>query len=153
MTDFERKILSEIADLRKLVESLKSDFTINQITYFENLPPAAIVGTDYVAYRFGCSGSAVIRGRFGTERIPRLRNKPIAFIKRDVDAVWQNLNKPIPEKAAKYRHDTQVKEKKNRMITTIEKAEALESDGSNTNYESELTKPNPNQKEMIRYEQ
>ena len=106
MTDFEQQVLSEIADLRKLVESLKSDYSLARITYFENLPPAAVVGTDYVAFRFGCSEAAVIRGRFETERIPRFRNKPVAFIKRNVDAVWLNLNQPISEKAAKYRHDT-----------------------------------------------
>ncbi len=106
MTEFEQRILSELADLRKMVEGLKSDYSIAQITFFENLPPAAIVGVDYVAFRFGCSESAVVRGRFETSRIPRLREKPIAFIKRDVDQVWQNLNMPSAEKAAKYRHDT-----------------------------------------------
>jgi hypothetical protein len=104
MTEFEQKVLHELADLRKTVERLCSDFTINQITYFENLPAAAVVGTDYVSYRFGCSEDAVIRGRFETDKIPRLRNKPLAFIKRNVDAIWQNLNKPISEVAAEYRH-------------------------------------------------
>ena len=116
MTDFEQQVLSEIADLRKLVESLKSDYSLARITYFENLSPAAVVGTDYVAFRFGCSEAAVIRGRFETGRIPRLRDKPVAFIKRNVDAVWLNLNQPISEKAAKYRHDT-----KQRMEKTDKK--------------------------------
>ncbi len=105
MTEFECKILIEISDLRKMVEDLSSGYSIARITYFENLPPAAIVGTDYVAFRFCCSESAVVRGRFETSKIPRLRDKPIAFIKRDVDAIWQNLNRSVPEKAAKYRHD------------------------------------------------
>jgi hypothetical protein len=109
MTDFERRVLQELADLRKTVESLKSDYSISQITYFENLTPAAVVGTDYVAYRFGCNESAVIRGRFETDKIPRIRNKPIAFIKRNVDAVWEDLNKSIPEKAAKYRYNSKNK--------------------------------------------
>jgi hypothetical protein len=104
MTDFERKILDELADLRKLVESIKSEYSIAQITYFENLSPAAVVGVDYVAFRFGCSQDAVIRGRFETTTIPRLRSKPLAWIKRDVDAVWMNLNKPVSEVAAEYRH-------------------------------------------------
>ncbi len=111
MTDFEQRILTELTDLRKMVEGLKSDYSIAQITYFENLPPAAIVGTDYVAFRFNCSESAVVRGRFETNRIPRLREKPVAFIKRNVDAVWLNLNQPISEKAAKYRHDTNNKQR------------------------------------------
>ncbi len=111
MTDFEQRILTELADLRKMVEGLKSDYSITQITYFENLPPAAIVGTDYVAFRFSCSESAVVRGRFETNRIPRLREKPVAFIKRNVDAVWLNLNQSISEKAAKYRHETNNKQR------------------------------------------
>jgi len=105
MTKFERTVLSELADLRKMVESLKSEFTLSQITHFENLSPAAIVGTDYAAFRFGCSESAVVRGRFETNKIPRLREKPIAFIKRNVDSVWLNLNQPVSEKAVKYRHE------------------------------------------------
>jgi len=116
MTEFELTVLAELTDLRKMVESLKCDFSIGQITYFENLPPAAVVGVDYVAYRFSCSESAVIRGRFETDKIPRLRDKPIAFIKRNVDAVWLNLNRSVSEKAAKYRHDT-----KNRMERKDEK--------------------------------
>lgn len=94
MTDVEQKILSELAavlsefaDLRRLVEGLRSDYSLAQLTYFENLPPAAVVGTDYVAFRFGCSEAAVVRGRFEINRIPRLRDKPIAFIKRNVDGV------------------------------------------------------------------
>jgi len=109
MTDFERTVLTELTDLRKMVESLRSDFTLNQITYFENLPAAGVVGSDYVAYRFGCSEAAVIRGRFETDKIPRLRNKPVVFIKRNVDAVWHNLNKPISEVAAEYRHKSKIK--------------------------------------------
>ncbi|MCA1623163.1 MAG: hypothetical protein LC768_06790 [Acidobacteria bacterium] len=112
MTDFERQVLSELADLRKTVESLKSDFTLSQITYFEHLPAGAIVGADYVAYKFGCSEEAVVRGRFETDRIPRLRKKPVAFVKRAVDEVWLNLNQPVSEKAAKLRHDTNNKMRK-----------------------------------------
>ena len=104
MTDFEKTILERLDTLTKAVESLRSDFTISQITFFENLPPTAVVGADYVAYRFGISQSAVVRGRFDTNKIPRVRNKPIAFIKRNVDAVWHELNKPISEIAANYRH-------------------------------------------------
>lgn len=87
MLEFEQRVLSELADLRQMVERLCSDFTVAQMTFFENLSPAAIVGTDYVAYRFNCSETAVVRGRFETNRIPRLREKPIAFVKRNVDAV------------------------------------------------------------------
>lgn len=104
MTEFEKRVLDELADLRRMVESLKSQYSLSQITYFENLPASAAVGADYVAYRFGISEPAVVRGRFETNRIPKLRNKPVTYIKRDVDAVWLNLNKPISEAAAEYRH-------------------------------------------------
>ena len=104
MSNFEKTILDRLDTLTKAVESLRSEFTISQITYFENLPSSAVVGSDYVAYRFGCSQSAVVRGRFETDRIQRFRHKPIAFVKRNVDAIWNELNRPIPEIAAKYRH-------------------------------------------------
>lgn len=104
MTEFEVKVMSELKNLNAKIEALRSDFTLNQITYFENLRPDAVVGTDYVAYRFGCSESAVIRGRFETDKIPRFRNKPIAFIKRTVDAVFNEINESVEEKAARYRH-------------------------------------------------
>ncbi len=119
MTEFESKILSELADLRKLVEGLRLEFSISQISYFENLPPGAVVGVDYVSYRFGCSENAVIRGRFETDKIPKLRNKPIAFLKRNVDAVWLNLNKSSSEKAAEIRH--KAKNKTNRRKIKNEK--------------------------------
>ncbi len=112
MTSFEQKILLELADLKKMVERLEFNYSFAQTTYFENLPAAAIVGVDYVGFRFNCSEPAVVRGRFGTNKIPRLRDKPIAFIKRDVDEIWQNLHQPIQEKAAKYRHDTKTNMRK-----------------------------------------
>ncbi len=118
MSEFEKRVLSELADLRRIVESLRSDFSISQITYFENLPAAAVVGMDYVAFRFGCSESAVVRGRFETDRIPRLREKPIAFIKRDVDAVWLNLNQSVTEKAAQMRHETKNRTEKKKNAKT-----------------------------------
>lgn len=104
------KLLGEIENLKQTVEAIRSDFTISQITYFENLPPMAVVGADYVSYRFMCSENAVVRGRFETYRIPRLRKKPLAFLKSDVDAIWMTLNRTITEKAAKLR---QSKSKKN----------------------------------------
>jgi hypothetical protein len=112
MTEFEQKILEKIAALESAVNSLRSEFTISQITYFENLPAGAVVGVDYASYRFGCSQDAVIRGRFETDKIPRLRNKPIAFIKRNVDAVWLNLNKSTSETAAEIRHKNKTTRKK-----------------------------------------
>lgn len=105
MTTFEQKILDELAALRSELAALRSDFTISQITFFENLPPSAVVGSDYVAYRFGIAENAVVRGRFETNRIRRVRNKPLAFIKREVDAVWHSLNQSADDLAARYRHN------------------------------------------------
>lgn len=98
------EILKRLDTLEAALMSLRSEFSISQITYFENLSPFAVVGVDYVSYRFGCSQDAVTRGRFETDKIPRLRNKPIAFKKSDVDAIWQNLNISTSDKAAEIRH-------------------------------------------------
>lgn len=104
MADFEQKILIELQALRAEIVALRENYSLLQVTYFENLSPSAPVGVDYAAFRFGCSEAAVIRGRFGTDKIPRLRNKPIAFQKKDVDAAFKNLTKSPSEKAAQYRH-------------------------------------------------
>lgn len=103
MSEFEQMILSELSEIKDALAALRSDFTLSQITYFENLAPDAPVGTDYVAFRFGCKEAAVIRGRFETDKIPRFRNKPLTFIKRDVDALWKELNRSVSEKAARIR--------------------------------------------------
>jgi len=92
-------------ELCQTVERLCANTSLAQLTYYENLPPSAVVGPDYVCFRFNCSESAVTRGRFETDKIPRLRDKPLAWIKRDVDAVWHNLNQACVDKAAKIRHD------------------------------------------------
>lgn len=113
MTEFERQILDRLIALESAVNSLRSEFTISQITFFENLSPFAIVGADYVSYRFGCSQDAVIRGRFETDRIPKIRKKPIGFRKSDVDAVWQNLNVSTSDKAAELRHKANKKNGRN----------------------------------------
>lgn len=104
MTESERKILEKLAELESAILSLRSEFSISRVTYYENLDPAAVVGTDYVAFRFDCSQEAVVRGRFGTDSVPRLREKPIKYIKRDVDAVWRSLNRPVEEKVAEIRY-------------------------------------------------
>jgi hypothetical protein len=104
MTEFENALLERIDMLAAAVEALRSENALSRITYFENLAPGAVVGADYVAYKFSVSESAVIRGRFDTDRIRRFRQKPLAFIKREVDAVFMELTKPSSEVAAEYRH-------------------------------------------------
>lgn len=112
MTDFEQKLIEEIQSLRAEMSAMRSEFALSKITYFENLPIDAVVGCDYVAYRFGTSETAVRRGRFNTGAIPRLREKPIAFLKRNVDAVFQEKTRPPKEKAAKLRHNAKRKTNK-----------------------------------------
>src|SRR5438045_428251 len=106
MTEFEKSVIERLDALTRAVESLRADFSISQITFFENLPPGAIVGLDYVAYKFGCTEAAARRGRFGTDKIRKLRKKPIAYVKRDVDVVWLNLSKSVSEVAAEIRYKT-----------------------------------------------
>lgn len=110
MTDFEKKLLEEITSLRAEMAAMREEFSLSRITYFENLPPSAVVSTDYAAYRFGCSESAVLRGRFETYRIPRFRDKPIKFIKREVDRVFAELNRPTKEKASEIRYRAKQKQ-------------------------------------------
>ena len=112
MTDFEQKILDELKNLRAEVTALRESSSIARITYFENLPIDSIVGADFVAFKFNISEEAARRGRFGTDAIPRIRDKPLGFRKRDVLAVFQSLNKSSAEKAEEYRH--RAKNKTNR---------------------------------------
>lgn len=121
-------ILEELNEIKKLCANLAEALALSRTTYFENLPPGAVVGREYVAYRFDCIEDAVVRGRFGTDKIRRVRNSPVKFIKREVDAVWQNLNQPVAEKAAKYRHKAKTTSKAKKRVPVEE-----DSDADNTN--------------------
>ena len=103
MNDFQKTVLKRLDDLEKTVEQLKSEnLQANKALEFERLPENATVGKDYVAYRFKCSEEAVVRGRAGTHCLrPKLVcEKPLKWIKRDVDAAWRERSKPKQEKAA-----------------------------------------------------
>lgn len=125
MTEFERKILNEIQNLRAEVAALRENSSIARITYFENLPIDSIVGTDFVAYKFNISEEAARRGRYGTDAIPRIREKPLAFRKRDVLAVFQNLNKSSSERAAEIRFRAKNKTRGRKWIWKMEMSIAL----------------------------
>lgn len=101
MTEFEQTLLKRIESLEKEVKRLKS-VQPAQIEYFENLPLDAVVGKEYVAWRFGCSLRAVQRGEQGTGSIRRVSNKPLKFIKREVDAAFNRKNKPVKVLAAEF---------------------------------------------------
>lgn len=106
MSEFEEKVWKRLDDLEKTVERLKSEKSAADIANeFERLPSTATVGKDYVAYRFGCTEEAVVRGRAGTHLLKnrRVSEKPLKFIKRDVDAAWREYTRPAKEKAAEER--------------------------------------------------
>lgn len=68
---------------------------------FENLPSDAVVGKDYVAWKFGCSIRAILNGEAGTADIPRFSKCPLKFIKSKVDACFENRKKQPVAKRAK----------------------------------------------------
>lgn len=103
MNDFQQQVIRRLNDLEKTVEHLKSENSVaNKAIEFERLPATATVGKDYVAYRFCCSEEAVMRGRAGTHRLTpkRVCDKPLKWIKRDVDEAWREHTKSTEEKAA-----------------------------------------------------
>lgn len=100
MTAFEETILERLSFLEEEVMRLK---TGKPAGGFEDLPDSSVVGKDYVAYRFGITERAVQRGKGGTDKIRRVSNKPMKFIKREVDAVWSEKTKTPKQKAAELR--------------------------------------------------
>lgn len=96
------KILKRLEQVESELKSLKSAKSpADTANDFERLPPTSTVGKDYVAYRFGCSEVAVQRGRAGTHKLrPFLKSeKPLLWIKSDVDRVWREHSKSPKEKA------------------------------------------------------
>lgn len=76
--------------------------------------PDAIVGAEYVARLIDCPAESVVRGRFGTDVLRRVREKPVGFVKREVDA-WHKQNiTPTKEKAAEIRRRTKLIRRKPR---------------------------------------
>lgn len=76
---------------------------LEQLVILTRLPGEAIVGADYVASLFNCSTNAVVRGRFDTDKIPRVRERPVGFRKMDVHRVLREVTKPVAEKANGFR--------------------------------------------------
>lgn len=103
MTEFEEKILERLGFIEEELKRLKTD---KPAQAFDDLPPGAVVGKDYVAWRFGITERAVQRGENGTNKIHRVSNKPMKFIKREVDKVWAEMTKPVKQKAAEIRQNT-----------------------------------------------
>jgi hypothetical protein len=105
VSEFEEKVWKRLEDLENEVERLKSVKSADIANDFERLPSTATVGKDYVAYRFGCTEEAVLRGRAGTHLLKnkRVSEKPLKWIKRDVDAAWREYTRPAKDKAAEER--------------------------------------------------
>lgn len=101
MSEFERQIWEKLTTLEKEVEQLKSERSAaDQAIEFERLPGSAVVGVEYVAYRFGCSLRAAGRRENEIKAIPLASKRPLGWIKSEVDAAWDKKNKPVSEKAA-----------------------------------------------------
>lgn len=91
MTDeISQMILNELAALRGEVRELRR-IQQSERHPFELLPDSAVVGKDYVAWKFGCSVRAVRCGEKGTKEIRRVSNRPLKFIKREVDAAFNKI--------------------------------------------------------------
>lgn len=87
MTATELSLQQQIDELKRLIVETR-------------LPEDSIVGAAYVAELFGCSEESVIRKRFGTDRIRRVREKPVGFRKGDVHKVLKELTRTPEETAA-----------------------------------------------------
>lgn len=99
-----KNILERIEQLERLVAETR-------------LPDEAIVGANYVALLFDCSAEAVVRGRFGTDRIPRIREKPVGFKKSEVHRVLREMKTPVSERAAEVRSKTRPIKRRRSIIT------------------------------------
>ena len=96
-----KEILERLEALQRDMNDMRRRFV--EQSPFEHLAADAVVGKDYVAWRFGCSVRAVKCGERGINKIPRVSNKPLKFLKRNVDAAWVKANKPAAEKAAEFK--------------------------------------------------
>lgn len=94
--------MSEIAELKSQVAQLVEEVAFLRAALA--IPSnEAIVGAEYVARLIDCPVESVVRGRFGTNALRRVREKPVGFVKKEVDA-WHRKNiTPMPEKAAEIR--------------------------------------------------
>lgn len=103
MSGVNRQILEELKNIRAELSAMRSTYNLARITYYEALPMDSVVDVDFIAYVFNISEEAARRGRFGTDAIPRFRDKPLQFLKRDVLAVFREQTKPSSERAAEIR--------------------------------------------------
>ncbi len=94
MKESEKKnLLARLAAVEAELAELKA------VNRYANLSPDTIVGKDYVANKFGCSESAVLRGRCGTAGLKPVRHKPLGYLKSQVDAFHREYTRPARELA------------------------------------------------------
>lgn len=123
MTDeISQLILHELAALRGEVRELRR-MQASERHPFELLPDSAVVGKDYVAWRFGISERAVRCGEKGTKEIRRVSNRPLKFIKRDVDAAFDKTKNAARDAAYKLRQNAKPIQRRRKSI--IKKAAAV----------------------------
>lgn len=105
--------MTEIDEIKSRLAALEEEVIFLRTA--NGIPsPDAIVGAEYVARLIDCSPEAVVRGRFGTDRIRRVREKPVGFVKREVDA-WHRQNiMPTADKAAEARRTARLVTRKKR---------------------------------------
>lgn len=99
-----KEILARLEKVESELKRLKSEkaFSPDDIARFEKLPPTALVGKDYVAWRFKCTEYAVVRKQSGTKGLRRVSKKPLKFVKREVDEAFARMTKPAKVLAAKF---------------------------------------------------
>lgn len=87
----EKHLLERLAAVEAELAELKA------VNRFANLSPHSIVGKDYVAKLFGCSESAVMRGRCGTGGLKPVRLKPLGYLKMQVDKYHRDYTRSARE--------------------------------------------------------
>lgn len=120
MTEFEAKILERVAHLEAEIAALKTGNTLAAAVDYH--PDDVLVGKDYVAERFNCTTTAVLRERAGTHLLRGKEKsfKPLMWAKRDVDAAFREFSRSPADRAAEAR--AKAKPRKPRSILTKQTA-------------------------------
>lgn len=82
-------VTEQLQRMQKQIESLETEVRV--LKSFGSVPDTRTVGADYVAQLFGISEQSVVRGRFDTDKLRRVRTKPVGFVKSEVDRLHREL--------------------------------------------------------------
>lgn len=103
--------MTELDQIKSRLAALEEEVIFLRVAN-KAVSPDAIVGAEYVAALINCYPDSVVRGRFGTDELRRVREKPVGFVKKEVDA-WHKENiKTVSEKAAENRRKTKLIKRK-----------------------------------------